>query len=140
MTELQTLITTSYSELLPDAAAITNAINTTRTRVGSVSRAIFSMWCGRTGLRAAIEDHARNTESPLRSIAITLEDFLRGGSTDAVDFAHPDNIYMLNVWEQAGAITNEQVQEIIALATEPDPVSENDVKRAIWADDGTRLI
>jgi len=140
MTDLQTLITTSYSELLPDAAAITEAINANRTRVGSVSRAIFSMWCGRTGLRVAIEDHARNTESPLRSIAITLEDFLRGGTTAAVDFGHPDNIYMLNVWEQAGAITSEQVQEIITLATEPDPIDEIDVKRAIWADDGTRLI
>lgn len=140
MTDLQTEITTNYFHLLPDSVAITEAMNANRTRVGSVSRAVFSMWCGRTGLRAAIEEHAANVNSPLRSIAITLEDFLRGGTTDAVDFGHPDNIYMLEVWGQAGAISVEQAAEIIELASEPDPISELEVRKAIWNDDGTRAI
>ena len=140
MTELQTEISTSYSHLLPDSVAITEAMNANRTRVGSVSRAVFSMWCGRTGLRVAIENHANNVDSPLRSIAITLEDFLRGGTTDAVDFGHPDNMYMLEVWGNAGAISVEQAAEIITLATIPDPISELEVRKAIWNDDGTRAI
>jgi hypothetical protein len=40
----------------------------------------------------------------------------------------------------AAVITQGEADALIALGQEPDPVSEMDVRRAIWLDDGTRAI
>lgn len=90
--------------------------------VGSVSRSRFAMWCGATGLRAAIADHAANQASQLRSIALTLEDFLLGGVADELHLSDPVNQAMVGAWVQAGALTQPQADELIALATTQQPV------------------
>ncbi len=99
--------------------------------VGSVSRSRFAMWCGATGLRAAIADHARTPGSPLRSIALTIEDFLLGGVAEELHLADPANQMMIAAWVQAGALTQAQADELLALATTPQPlfgqVSNTDV-------------
>lgn len=82
---------------------------------GPCSRARFAMWCGKTGLRAAIQDHADTPESPLRSIALTVIDFLRG-SADSVDMAEAANQAMLTAWLTAGAISQEQHDELLAIS------------------------
>jgi len=115
---------------------IADALNaTTRPVVGKLSRARFSMWCGVTGLRAVIADHAANQASPLRAVALTVQDFLLGGVADAIDFADPANQAMLQAWIQAGALTQEQVGELLALATTQQPVfgtvTNLDVARAL---------
>lgn len=93
--------------------------------VGMVPRSIFSMWCGSTGLRGAIEDIAVTTGHPLRAIALTVLDFLRGGVADALDFADARNQMMLGAWVQAGALTQAQADELIALATTLKSPAEN---------------
>lgn len=129
----------ALTALLPDSQAIADAMSAGRTVMGSVRRPIFSMWCGRTGLRAAIEAHAKNDASPLQSIALTLQDFLKGAAEE-VDFAHPDNVAMLGAWQAAGAITQAQADELLGLAMIADPVAEMDVRRAIWNEDGSRAL
>jgi hypothetical protein len=115
---------------------IADALNAiTKPVVGKLSRARFSMWCGITGLRAVIADHAANPASPLRSVALTVQDFLLGGVADAIDFADPVNQAMLQAWVQAGAITPEQVNELLEMATTQEPVfgtvTNLDVARAL---------
>lgn len=129
----------ALTALLPDSQAIADAMSEGRTRAAPVRRADFAVWCGATGLRAAVEDHASNVDSPLRSAALTIRDFL-GGAAETIDFGLAGNQQMLAAWQMAGAITQEQADELMALGREPDPVAEMDVRRAIWRDDGTRAI
>ena len=82
---------------------------------GPCSRARFAMWCGKTGLRAVIQDHADTPASPLRSIALTIIDFLRG-SAESVDMSEAANQAMLTAWLGAGAITQEQHDDLLAMS------------------------
>lgn len=106
-----------------DDQGIADIINArTAPVVGMVPRSIFSMWCGVTGLRSAIEDAAGTAGHPLRSIALTVLDFLRGGVSEALDFADSRNQEMLGAWVQAGALTQPQADELVSLATTDQPV------------------
>lgn len=129
----------ALTALLPDSQAIADAMSLGRTRSAPVPRANFAVWCGSTGLRSTVEDHAADAASPLRAAALTIRDFL-GGAAESIDFALAGNQQMLAAWQVAGAITQAQVDELLALGVEPDPVTELDVRRAIWNDDGTRAI
>ena len=91
--------------------------------VGGVDRSRFAMWAGKTGIRAVIQDHAETTGSPLRSICLTLLDFLQGGVSDELAMNEPDNQQMLGVWVALGAITQEQADDLIAMATTPQPLA-----------------
>jgi hypothetical protein len=97
-------------------AAVLNADYATET--GAISRAMFAIWAAQTGMRSAIRDHTNTVESPLRSIAISLEDFL-GGASDTLDFAKPENQTMLAAWVAAGGCTQEQADSLIALCQKP---------------------
>ena len=102
---------------LAEAANIANAKTTMR--IGSVSRASFAMWCGVTGLRASIEDQAHTQGSPLRSVSLTLLDFLQGGVSDILELDRAENQAMLQAWVTAGALTQQQEADLLALATTP---------------------
>lgn len=121
-----------------DSDAIAAAVNVGRVSLGYVSREKFAMWAAKHSVRSKIEDHANNQASPLRSIALALLDVLRS-PTEGIDLSVPDNALMLGVWVQSGEITQAQADELAALASHADPVSEFDVRRAIWADDGRYL-
>jgi hypothetical protein len=83
---------------------------------GTVSANIFAIWAASTGLRATIQDHAENLNSPLRSIARTLLDLLQGNLDRALDFGNAANVAMLEAWVSAGAITITQRDELLALS------------------------
>lgn len=121
-----------------DSEAIAAAVNIGRVRVGYASRESFAMWAAKHDVRAKIEDHANNPVSPLRSIALALLDVLRS-PTEGIDFSVPDNQVMLGAWVASGEITQAQADELFALASRSGPVTEFDVRRAIWADDGSYL-
>lgn len=118
-------------------AGIADAINARSVQVvGTISRADFAKWCGATGLRAAIQDHADNSASPLRSIALTILDFLRGGVSETLDMADTSNQMMLDAWVQAGALTQIQADQLIVMATHSQPVfgqtiGHSDVAKAL---------
>lgn len=112
----------------------------TRTRTGTVPVSVFAIWAGQTGMRGAIEDAASDKASPLRSIALTLLDLLRGGVSDALDLGHAGNQTMLSAWQQAGAITQAQRDALLALASQPcsradelglPRVTESDLRAAL---------
>ena len=117
-------------------AGIATYLSTGRTAVGLVPRHTFSIWCGTTGLRSAIEDNAGNSASPLRAICLTLRDFLQGATADSIDFANPDNITMLNAWVSVGALTPAQSAQLLAMASAPAPIDVMTVRRVMWADNG----
>lgn len=121
-----------------DADAIAAVVNVGRTVLGYASREKFAMWAAKHSVRSKIEDHSSNPASPLRSIALALLDVLRS-PTEGIDLSVPDNALMLGAWVQSGEITQAQADELVALASHVDHVSEFDVRRAIWADDGSYL-
>ena len=121
-----------------DSDAIAAAVNIGRVRVGYASRESFAMWAAKHDVRAKIEDHANNPASPLRSIALALLDVLRS-PTEGIDLSVPDNALMLGAWVQSGEITQAQADELVALASHVAHVTEFDVRKAIWADDGSYL-
>lgn len=83
----------------------------------SVSVNTFALWCASTGMRATIQDHAGNTASPLRSIALTLLDLLQGNLQPAsLDLSVSGNVVMLDAWIAAGALTQSQKDELILLS------------------------
>jgi hypothetical protein len=83
---------------------------------GAVAVNDFAIWAASTGLRAAIQDHADNAESPLRSIALTLLDLLQGNLAPALDFGNAANVAMLNAWVAAGALTTPQRDTLLTLS------------------------
>jgi hypothetical protein len=126
-TALNTYITSdpAFADMVAigDDEGIAQEINSRTTPVvGAVSRSKFAMWCGATGVRVAIEDHAANNASPLRASALTLKDFLLGGVSDALDLADAMNQAMLAGWVYAGAIAQEQADDLTAMATTEQPV------------------
>lgn len=99
--------------------AIADALNARNfTRISSVSRNIFLIWAASNGVRAAIQDHANDTLSALRSSALGLLDILSDNSS-SIDFGLQGNIDMLTAWGTAGIITEQQKTDLLALATVP---------------------
>lgn len=121
-----------------DPQQIATAVSAGRVRVGSVQRADFAMWAATNGMRSKIEDHAVNPESPIRDAALACRDLILGAA-NSIDFSLLPNQYMLGAWIQVGALTQAQADSLITLATSPDPITEFDVRCALWAADGTWL-
>lgn len=121
-----------------DPQAIADAVSTGRVKVGSVQRADFAMWAATTGMRSKIEDHAANTQSPLRDIALACQDLILGAAS-SIDFSIVSNRTMLAVWVQYGGLTQAQANDLLTLATKPDPITEFDVRCTLWDASGTWL-
>lgn len=100
------------------------------TRLAGVARGDFAVWAAASGLRAAIEDHAADPGSPLRSAALALKDFLAGAAA-TIDFSLPANVALLRTWQAVGAITQAQADELLAAASVSDPVSVADVSAVL---------
>lgn len=90
-------------------------------------------WGALVGLRAKIEDHARNSDSPLRDVSLTALDMLVRGS----DFDMAEDGALLDAFVLAGAITQGQRDALAAMAVQPRSISANDVARAVRNDDGS---
>ena len=112
--------------------AIAPVLSAGRSRVGTVSVGDLASWAAATGMRAAIEDHATNAASPLRSIALALRDVLVGGAS-GIQLDLPANAAMLGAWVSAGVLSAENRNALLALATTPDPVTDAQVQAALEA-------
>ena len=121
LAELQTELTTgplaeTLAPFITDGAdgAIAGILNSTyTTKVGAISRSLFAIWVAETGMRAVIRDHALNVNSPLRSIALSIEDFL-GGAAETLDFSKSQNQAMLAAWVSAGGCTQAQADDLLS--------------------------
>ena len=114
-----------------DDGAIATALSVGRTKSEPVQRALFAMWAGQTGMRASIQDASATAGHPLRSVALTLLDFLQGGVSPSLDLSLPANQAMLSAWQAAGAITAQQIADLNALGIVPDVVTTQDVAKAL---------
>lgn len=115
---------------LDDHGAIAEALSANRIKVGNVSRADFAMWCAVTGTRAKLEDISENQAHPLRSAALACKDVLLGAA-DGIDLSKQDNQMMLQAFVIHGVITQPQADELISLASHPDPVTSQEVTKAL---------
>jgi hypothetical protein len=111
--------------------AIVATVNANRIRVGKVERADFAMWSAGNGMRAKIEDHANDLHSPIRSIALACRDLILGAA-NSIDFGLAQNVAMLQAWVAVGALSQADADSLLALATQPNPITEFDVRCALW--------
>jgi hypothetical protein len=120
---------------------IAAALNAPRSVVGAVSRQLFAMWAGQTGMRAAIEDAANDKLSPLRSIALTVRDFIQGAA-DNLDLSMQQNKDMLQKWIEAGKLSQEAHDALMAMATQviTGTVTEHQVRLECRDFDGNWVI
>lgn len=95
----------------------------------------LAAWGGTTGLRARLQDASVTPLHPLRSIALTALDLLRGTMSESFDTV----LYapMLDAIEQGGLMSAADRAALTAVATVPRAVSANDVARAVRNDDGS---
>lgn len=103
-----------------------------RSKIVGISRSIFSMWCAKTGMRAAIEDHSLAVDSPLRSVALTLKDFLVGPPNGIIDFSDPDNLASLDAWKAFDNLTEDQAKNLIELGRIEWPYTFDEIANAVF--------
>lgn len=116
--------------------------------IDSITIDEFSIWAAKTGMRAIIQDHADNINSPLRSIALTLIDFLVKPRDTIIRFNLPANMEMLNAWVTAGILKDTYKNDLLKLSTKQISraeqlnlvVSLEAIRREIWNDNGTRRL
>lgn len=114
-----------------DFAGAAALLSENRVRRGAVSRNNFAVWCGETGMRAVIEAHAANPDSPLRSIALLCRDLLQGGP-DVLDFSLPGNVAMLTAWVQANVgLDQSQADALVTLGDVQEVVTRGQVAHAL---------
>jgi len=128
----QTAIDGHITSLGRDDAAIAAILSVGRSKVGTVSTAVFSSWAAQTGMRAVIEDRAVASGDPLRSSALSLRDVVTGGAS-GIRLDYAANQAMLAAWVALGALSSANRDSLIALATYPDPITTEAVVAALNA-------
>ena len=86
------------------------------------------------GAAVALKASATQADKVLGSLIARQLGFLAG---EGLDFGSPALRGMLDQFAAGGILTAEEVAGLKAIATRPAPVSEFDVRVAIFADDGT---
>lgn len=138
MTLLDEIKTKCSAELLAsqDAYAIAAVVNAGRTRVaprlGGIGAVIETLGAVDGPLVLDALDSLNATLPAVRWGWVLLE---RG----ELDFGSTVTRQMIDGLVMGGVMTEAQGLAIKALAEQPDPVTEFDVRRAIWADDGSYL-
>ena len=121
-----------------DYQAIADALNAARPPVvGKVERAEFAMWAAGCGMRGKIEDHAVNLQSPLRDAALACRDVILGAA-ESIDLSLLPNQIMLAGWVDAGELSPQNRDTLLAMATHPlVPVTAAQVEVAMKNPDGS---
>ena len=119
-----------------DADAIAAAVNVGRTsiapRLGGIGAVMETLGAVDGPLVLDALESLKATQPAVRWGWVLLE---RG----ELDFGSTVTRQMIDGLVMGGVMTEAQGLAIKALAEQPDPVTEFDVRRAIWADDGSYL-
>lgn len=119
-----------------DADAIAAVVNVGRTRIvprlGGIGAVMETLGEGDGPLVLDALDALKGTLPAVKWGWVLLE---RG----ELDFGSTVTRQMIDGLVMGGVMTEAQGLAIKALAEQPDPVTEFDVRRAIWADDGSYL-
>jgi hypothetical protein len=113
----------------------------------TVTWAQFSEWAAQTGVRADIEDWKTHASRGVRALAWTLSDGLIRGA-GSIDFGSQAQVALLNGLVGAGLLSATDKDTLLVLATVYISKAEQlgisatglDIRRAIWTDNGTRII
>lgn len=84
---------------------------------GVIGTNAFAMWAAKNGQRAVIQDAADDKLDPLRSVALTLLDLLRGNLDRGLDLSNTDNLALADAWTAAGKMTEQQKQSLFDLSS-----------------------
>lgn len=128
---------TALQALMPDTHAIAAALSVGRarvtTRLGGVGVVLEAL--GPVEGAAVLDtlDALKATSSPVKWAWVLIN---RG----ELDFGSLATRGMIQQLQIGGALTSPQAATLLALAEVPDPVDEMDVRRAIYADDGSLLV
>lgn len=139
MTLLEEIKTKCSAELLAsqDADAIAAAVNVGRTRIvprlGGIGAVMETLGAVDGPLVLDALDSLKATLPAVRWGWVLLE---RG----ELDFGSTVTRQLIDGLVMGGVMTEAHGLAIKALAEQPDPVSEFDVRCAIWADDGSYLV
>lgn len=95
----------------------------------------LAAWAATNGLRAQLQDAADLIGHPLRSIALTALDLLRGNMSESFDIV----VYagMLDALQQGGALNATERAQLTAIATQPRDITPNEVAAAVRNGDGS---
>lgn len=128
---------TALQALMPDTQAIAAALSVGRTRVttrlGGVGVVLEALGPEEGAAVLDTLDALKATSSPVKWAWVLIN---RG----ELDFGSPATRGMIQQLQLGGALTVSQAATLLALAEVPDPVDEMDVRRAIYADDGSLLV
>lgn len=107
-----------YATFLPDQPWEVVAMLNARTEqvLGTINRTDLTKWAAKTGMRAVVEDEARDPASQLRSLALSIIDVLHG-SSGGIDFTDQDNVDSLVAWVALGKLTTENRDLMLEMAT-----------------------
>ncbi len=123
--------------LVPDTQAIAAALSVGRTRVttrlGGVGVVLEALGPAEGATVLDTLDALKATSSPVKWAWVLIN----RGELDFGSLATRGMIQQLHI---GGALTASQAETLLALAEVPDPVDEMDVRRAIYADDGSLLV
>lgn len=123
--------------LMPDTQAIAAALSVGRTRVaarlGGIGVVLEALGPEEGAAVLDTLDALKATSSPVKWAWVLIN---RG----ELDFGSPATRGMIQQLQIGGALTSSQAATLLALAEVPDPVDEMDVRRAIYADDGSLLV
>jgi hypothetical protein len=107
--------------------------------VGEIARSDLATWAAATGMRAKIEDVAKDDQSPLRSSALAIIDVLKGASS-GIDISKPTNAQILDAWESATLLSAEDKASFVTLATHDIPRSVSLFGKLITANDVAKVV
>lgn len=123
--------------LLPDSQAIAAALSVGRTKVATRQGGIGAVM-EKLGpdVGAQVLDGIKALSASVPSVRWAWTLVERG----ELDFGSSATRGQLEALRDGGSMTPEVCAALLSIALVPDPVSEMDVRRAIWNDDGTRAV
>ena len=118
-----------------DDVAAAGRLSELLTEVRPVPINRLAVWAATNGLRARLQDISNTPAHPLRSIALTAFDLLRGTMAQTFDTV----VYarMLDALEQGGALSTPERAQLTAIATQPRDITPDDVAAAVRNGDGS---
>lgn len=139
----------TIAALLPDTAAVAAALSHGRTRLTErliTERRILSALGVIEGAAFldALDAFAASTLPDGHPLAPYHAGITRAvgwlKTSEGIDIGDAASQAMLTALAAAGVVTQESASTIMALAQVPDPIPEFDVRRAVFADDGSLLV
>lgn len=125
---------------LRDTEAIAAAVSEGRVKLAEThvgERTVFRALGMADG--AAFLDRLHSLAQGTSPMARTLAYAVKWLEADKLNVADPLTLAQLDALHAAGVLTADQLRTLKALAEQPDPVSEYDVRAAVWSADGRWL-